>query len=143
MYVSDILKTKGNDIISISPSDSVTAALALLSEKKIGAALVLNEDGSIAGILSERDLVHAIHRYQEKFIEKRVSDLMTTEVVTCSPREPVTGIMGMMTAHRFRHVPVVEDGKLVGVVSIGDVVKSRIAEAESEVEALRQYITAT
>lgn len=143
MYVSDILKTKGNEIISIAPDDSVTAALALLSENKIGATLVLNQDGSIAGILSERDLVHAVHRCHKDFFEKRVSDLMTTEVVTCSPREPVTGIMGMMTAHRFRHVPVVDDGKLVGVISIGDVVKSRIAEAESEVEALRQYITAT
>ncbi|MCW5698957.1 MAG: CBS domain-containing protein [Rhodospirillales bacterium] len=140
MYVSDILKKKGAEVIAIGPGEPVAAALALMQDKKVGAVLVLNEDRSIAGILSERDLVLATNRLREKVFEKRVSELMTTKVVTCSSREPVCGIMGMMTAQRFRHVPVVDNGQLVGVVSIGDVVKSRIEEAESEVEALRRYI---
>jgi CBS domain-containing protein len=141
MYVSDILKAKGHEIATISPGEPVPAALEVLEEKHIGALLVLDERGRIAGILSERDLVRAMHKHHEGIFAKRVSDLMTTSVVTCSSKDPVVAIMGMMTAQRFRHVPVVDDGKLVGLISIGDVVKSRIEEAEAEVDALRQYIS--
>ena len=141
MYVSDILKSKGHEIATINPGEPVAAALAVLAEKHIGALLVLDEHGRIAGILSERDLVRAMHNHHGKVFDKRVGDLMTTSVVTCSSKDPVVAIMGMMTAQRFRHVPVVDDGKLVGIVSIGDVVKSRIEEAEAEVDALRQYIS--
>ena len=141
MYVSDILKTKGHEITTIGPGEPVAAALAVLEEKRIGALLVLDEHGRIAGILSERDLVRAMHKYHGEVFSKRVGDLMTTSVVTCSSKDPVVAIMGMMTAQRFRHVPVVDDGKLVGIISIGDVVKSRIEEAEAEVDALRQYIS--
>ena len=141
MYVSDILKAKGHEIATSSPGEPVVAALAVLEEKRIGALLVLDERGRIAGILSERDLVRAMHKHHEGIFAKRVSDLMTTSVVTCSSKDPVVAIMGMMTAQRFRHVPVVDDGKLVGIISIGDVVKSRIEEAEAEVNALRQYIS--
>jgi CBS domain-containing protein len=141
MYVANILKAKGNDIVTISPGEPVAAALAMLEEKRIGSLLVLDDHGRIAGILSERDLVRAMHEHHDQFLNKRVSELMTTRVVTCSSSDPVAAIMGMMTAQRFRHVPVVDDGKLVGIVSIGDVVKSRIEEAEAEVDALRQYIS--
>lgn len=141
MYVANILKAKGNEIMTISPSEPIAAALEILGEKRIGALLVLDGNGRIAGILSERDLVQAMQKHHEKIFEKRVSDLMTTRVVTCSSKDPVAAIMGMMTAQRFRHVPVVDDGKLVGIISIGDVVKSRIEEAEAEVDALRQYIS--
>jgi CBS domain-containing protein len=141
MYVANILKVKGNEITTISPGESVTTALALLAEKHIGALLVLDNHGKIAGILSERDLVRAMNKHHESIFAKRVGDLMTARVVTCSPKDPVAAIMGMMTAQRFRHVPVVDDGKLVGIISIGDVVKSRIEEAEAEVDALRQYIS--
>ena len=141
MYVSDILKTKGHEIATISPGEPVVAALAVLEEKRIGALLVLDAHGRIAGILSERDLVRAMHKHHEEIFAKRVGDLMTTSVVTCSAKDPVVAIMGMMTAQRFRHVPVVDDGKLVGIISIGDVVKSRIEEAEAEVYALRRYIS--
>lgn len=140
MYVFNILKAKGNEIVTIGPGEPITAALALLAEKRIGALLVLDDHGKIAGILSERDLVRAMNKHRESIFKKRVGDLMTTRVVTCSPKDPVAAIMGMMTAQRFRHVPVVDDGKLVGLISIGDVVKSRIEEAEAEVDALRQYI---
>jgi CBS domain-containing protein len=97
--------------------------------------------GGIAGILSERDVVRGMHAHGDKGFAKPVSELMTAEVVTCDPKDPVAAIMGMMTAQRFRHVPVVQEGKLVGMISIGDVVKSRIEEAQSEVEALRHYIS--
>ncbi len=141
MYVSNILKTKGHDIVTIGPGEPIAAALAVLEEKRIGALLVLDEHDRIAGILSERDLVRAMHKHHESIFTKRVGELMTTRVVTCSSRDPVAAIMGMMTAQRFRHVPVIDDGKLVGIISIGDVVKSRIEEAEAEVDALRQYIS--
>ncbi|TVR79160.1 MAG: CBS domain-containing protein [Rhodospirillales bacterium] len=141
MFVSDILKIKGTDIVSITSDEPAAAAIALLCERHIGAVLVLDSHERILGILSERDLVRAMNTFREEVFAKRVSELMTQRVVTCSPQDPVAAIMGMMTAQRFRHVPVLEEGRLVGLISIGDVVKSRIEEAQAEVEALRQYIT--
>lgn len=140
MYVSDILKVKGGEVVSITATESIYSALSLMATNKIGAVLVTEPKGGIAGIISERDLVRAMHKFGKDLFDKHVSDLMTTTVVTCSPKDPVAAIMGMMTSQRFRHVPVVEDGKLVGMVSIGDVVKSRIEEAQFEVDALRRYI---
>ncbi len=140
MYVSDILKAKGGEIVSLTATESIYAALSMLVSNKIGAVLVTDPQGGIAGILSERDLVRAMHKYGKDLFDKHVGDLMTTTVVTCSPKDPVAAIMGMMTSQRFRHVPVLEDGKLVGMISIGDVVKSRIEEAQFEVDALRRYI---
>lgn len=140
MFVSDILKSKGDAIVSLSPGEPIAAALALLTENRIGSVLVIDEGGKIAGILSERDIVKAMHTFREDVFSKRVSELMTTNVVTCAPSDPVTAIMGMMTQQRFRHVPVVDQGRLIGLISIGDVVKRRIEEAQAEVEALRQYI---
>ena len=141
MFVSDILKGKGGNVVSLTSEQPVGEALALLAQHRIGAVLVLDVGGGIAGILSERDLVRAMHRHGRAVFDKRVTDLMTTPVVTCSPKDPVGAIEGMMTAQRFRHVPVVEEGKLIGIVSIGDVVKNRIEEAEAEVDALRRYIS--
>lgn len=141
MYVSDILKSKGEKVISLGATEPVLAAVALLAENRIGAVLVVDDRGGIAGILSERDVVRGMHAHGDKAFAKPVGELMTAEVVTCDPKDPVAAIMGMMTAQRFRHVPVVQDGKLIGMISIGDVVKSRIEEAQSEVEALRHYIS--
>ena len=141
MFVSDILKGKGGNVVSLTSEQPVGEALALLAQHRIGAVLVLDAGGGIAGILSERDLVRAMHRHGRAVFDKRVTDLMTTPVVTCSPRDPVGAIEGMMTAQRFRHVPVIDEGKLIGIVSIGDVVKNRIEEAEAEVDALRRYIS--
>ncbi len=140
MFVSDILKAKGGSVVSVTSEQPVNEALALLAKHRIGAVLVVDPGGGIAGILSERDLVRAMHRIGKTVFDKRVGDLMTTPVVTCSPKDPVGAIEGMMTAQRFRHVPVLQDGKLIGLVSIGDVVKARIEEAEAEVDALRRYI---
>jgi CBS domain-containing protein len=140
MFVSDIIKGKGGSVVSVTSEQPVNEALALLAKHRIGAVLVVDPGGGIAGILSERDLVRAMHRIGKSVFDKRVGDLMTTSVVTCSPKDPVGSIEGMMTSQRFRHVPVLQDGKLIGLVSIGDVVKARIEEAEAEVDALRRYI---
>ena len=140
MFVSDIIKGKGGSVVSVTSEQPVNEALALLAKHRIGAVLVVDPGGGIAGILSERDLVRAMHRIGKSVFDKRIGDLMTTPVVTCSPKDPVGSIEGMMTAQRFRHVPVLQDGKLIGLVSIGDVVKARIEEAEAEVDALRRYI---
>ena len=140
MYVSDILKTKGDTIVSLSADEPIHAALALMATNRIGAVLVIDANGAIAGIVSERDLVRSMHTHGKEFFDKRVSELMTATVVTCSPKDPIPAIMGMMTSQRFRHVPVIDEGKVVGMISIGDVVKSRIEEAQFEVDALRRYI---
>lgn len=141
MYVSDILKKKGESVITLGATEPVSVAVALLAENRIGAVLVIDDRSDIAGILSERDVVRGMHVHGESAFAKPVGELMTAEVVTCEPKDPVAAIMGMMTAQRFRHVPVIQDGNLVGMISIGDVVKSRIEEAQSEVEALRHYIS--
>lgn len=139
MKVADILKFKGSEIISIGPEEPVASAVALLARNRIGAVLVM--DGSrVLGILSERDVVRALDQHKETLVQKRVNDLMTREVVTCKPEDDIASIMGMMTSQRFRHVPVTDGTNLVGMISIGDVVRSRIEEAESEVDALRRYI---
>lgn len=140
MFVSDIVKFKGGSIISVDPEDPIDAAIREMVTHRIGAVLVVDQQGQIAGILSERDLVRALQRHGRALFDKKVQDLMTTPVITCSLGDPVAAIEGMMTANRFRHVPVVEQGKLVGIISIGDVVKNRIEEAQSEVDALRRYI---
>ncbi|MBL8660290.1 MAG: CBS domain-containing protein [Rhodospirillales bacterium] len=140
MYVSDILKFKGDKVLSLTADEPISAAIAMLTTNRIGAVLVVDAKGGIAGIVSERDLVRAMHKFGKDLFDRRVSDLMTTTVVTCSPKDPLAAIMGMMTSQRFRHVPVVDEGKLVGMISIGDVVKNRIEEAQFEVDALRRYI---
>ena len=141
MYVSDILKAKGVNVVAIDVNASVLDALELLHKHKIGAVLVLDGPDHIAGILSERDFVRSMHRLGRELFDRKVSDIMTAPVYTCGPNDPVAAIEGMMTANRFRHVPVVEHNRVVGIISIGDVVKNRIELAEAEVEALRRYIS--
>jgi CBS domain-containing protein len=140
MQVSDILRSKGHEVVSVAAGDTVAAAVAALTEHRIGAVLVFDERHAIAGILSERDLVHAMHRFGRDVFNKTVGELMTAPVITCSPHDPVAAIMGLMTAQRCRHLPVVDGERVVGLVSIGDIVKSHIDEAQAEMEALRRYI---
>ena len=140
MYVSDILRNKGARIVSAKADDPVAEAIALLCSNRIGAVLVLDHQENIVGIFSERDIVRSVHRHGKALLDKPVGELMTSPVITCSPGDPVASIEGMMTANRFRHVPVVDGGRLVGMISIGDVVKHRIEEAQAEVDALRRYI---
>jgi CBS domain-containing protein len=140
MIVASLLNTKGRDVFSIAPGASVSDAARYLRDKGIGAALVLDQAGAAAGVFSERDLVNAIADQGNTALSLTVGDLMTKDVVSCSPRDPIPTVMATMTERRVRHLPVIDGGRVVGVVSIGDVVKSRIAEAETEAEALKAYI---
>lgn len=137
--VSDLLKHKGHTIVSIVPSETLESAARLLTEKRIGAVVVLDRRGKLCGILSERDIVRAIaDKGLAAALGMRVEDMMTKEVRTCQPSDPVKDLMKMMTLRRHRHVPVVDaSGELVGVVSIGDAVKARLDEQASEVAVLR------
>jgi CBS domain-containing protein len=140
MTVRTILDTKGHQVESIQPGATLSAAVKLLGEKKIGAVLVLNVAGRIEGILSERDIVRVLSERGAAVLEEPVSNVMTRKVVSCRQSDTVSGIMEMMTLGKFRHLPVVEDGKVVGLISIGDIVKWRVREYEREQEALREYI---
>ena len=141
MLVSTILAQKGNRIISVSPDDRISDVAALLTRERIGAVLVRDPEQALVGILSERDIVNAIADQGSNCLEFAAQDLMTSEVVTCQPGDSLNQVMSQMTELRIRHVPVVDDGDLVGIISIGDVVKHRLAEVESEAESLREYIT--
>jgi CBS domain-containing protein len=138
--INDVLRGKGNQVVTISPEATVTELLALLAEHNVG-ALVVSADGStVAGIVSERDVVRLLNRTPEAG-EVRVSAIMTEQVHTCGPDDLVDNLMRLMTDRRIRHVPVVTDGVLSGIVSIGDVVKTRIGELEFEREQLSNYIS--
>jgi CBS domain-containing protein len=140
MTVRSILDAKGHHVESIQPGAKLSDAVKLLGEKKIGAVLVLNMGGRIEGILSERDIVRVLSERGAGVLDEPVSAVMTRKVVSCRSADTVAAIMEMMTIGKFRHLPVVEDGKLVGLISIGDIVKQRVQDYESEQEALRDYI---
>jgi len=140
MTVSAILAAKGREIVSVDPNATLAAAVKLLAEKRIGAVLVLGVDRRIAGILSERDIVRALAEGGAGALDRPVSQIMTRKVSTCTETETLASIMERMTEGKFRHVPVVEQGRLVGIVSIGDVVKYRLHEMERDSAAMRDYI---
>ena len=140
MTVRSILDSKGHNVESIQPGATLSDAVKLLGEKKIGAVLVLNIGGRIEGILSERDIVRELSQRGAGVLDEPVSAVMTRKVVSCRPVDTVAAIMEMMTLGKFRHLPVVEEGKVVGLISIGDIVKRRVQEYETEQEALRDYI---
>jgi CBS domain-containing protein len=140
MTVKKILAAKGGDLVTIEPGSSLAIAAKLLAERRIGALLVCGPERRVAGIISERDIVRALAERGAAALDDSVGQIMTRKVVTCSEAETVGEIMERMTAGKFRHVPVVEDGRLIGIVSIGDVVKHRLHEMESESAALRDYI---
>ncbi|MGJ4856047.1 CBS domain-containing protein [Labrys sp. KB_33_2] len=142
MTVAQILKGKGRDIVALSPDATIAEASRTLAEKRIGAVLITHKNGSIAGILSERDVVRALAKASAEGFEHPVSKHMTAKVETVHEQDTIPHIMERMTAGKFRHMPVVENGLPVGIVSIGDVVKFRLAEMEAEAKAMREYITA-
>ncbi len=142
MTVAHILKGKGRDIFSLSPDHTIAEAARTLAEKRIGAVIITKKDGSIAGILSERDIVRALAKHAAEGFGHQVKAHMTAKVETVRESDTIPSIMERMTRGKFRHMPVVENGKVVGVVSIGDVVKFRLAEMEAETQAMRDYITA-
>ncbi len=140
MRVSDILRTKGATVCTIDPDATIADALASLNQYGIGAIVVSSTGTSVDGILSERDIVRALHSDGDSVTARLVRDIMTSNVVTCTPADQVDNMMSLMSEKRFRHVPVVETDTLVGIVSIGDVVASRLTELERETEALEGYI---
>ena len=140
MLVRHIVSVNGKDVATAGPDATIADAARLLKERNIGALVITTDDGRLAGILSERDLVRGLPEHGADLLALKVKDRMTADVTTCSPDDRVDAIMKLMTEGRFRHLPVVEDGRLAGIVSIGDVVKSRLEELESETTTLRQYI---
>ncbi|GAA3819511.1 CBS domain-containing protein [Amycolatopsis tucumanensis] len=139
MRIADLLRSKGNWVATVRPESSITDLLAGLAEHNVGAMVVAGEDG-IAGIVSERDVVRKLNEHGPALLERPVSEIMTTVVATCTPRDSVDDLSVLMTQRRVRHVPVVEGGRLVGIVSIGDVVKSRMEELEATQQQLAAYI---
>ena len=139
MTVARIINEKGRGVVTAAAGASLAEIAALLSEKRIGAVVVVAEDG-IRGIISERDIVRAVAKFGNEALSKLASDWMTARVVMCRPEDTIHDVMQKMTSGRFRHLPVVVDGKLAGIVSIGDVVKHRIEEVEREAEQIREYI---
>lgn len=139
MTVRSILNTKGHHVTSVEPDTKMAAAVKLLGEKRIGAVLVMNQS-RIEGILSERDVVRVLGERGATVLEEPVSNVMTRKVVSCKETDTVAEIMEMMTTGKFRHLPVLDNNRVVGLISIGDIVKWRVHEYETEQEALRDYI---
>jgi CBS domain-containing protein len=142
MFVSDILAQKGGLVFTVTPGTSVAQLSQQLSTRRIGSVLVLDGEGSVAGIVSERDLVRAMASHGAKAMELEARQVMTRDVITCDPDDSIDQVMQTMTSGRFRHLPVVRHGELLGLVSIGDVVKARLEETKHETEALKAYIVA-
>jgi len=140
MTVKAILANKGTDVVTIEPSASVSAAIKSLAQRRIGALVVLGADARVVGILSERDVVRSLADRGSAVLDEPISQVMTRKVVTCGLAETVSAVMEQMTAGKFRHVPVIEQNRLAGIVSIGDVVKYRLGQIEGESAALRDYI---
>ncbi|MFS8144347.1 inosine-5-monophosphate dehydrogenase [Rhizobium sp. R635] len=138
--VKAILDLKGRDVVTAGPNTTVAEAANILSKKKIGAIVVVGMENRISGMFTERDLVHAIAKHGKEGLDQPLSQVMTSKVYRCHEETTVNELMELMTSRRFRHVPVESNGKLAGIISIGDVVKSRIAAVEREAEEIKAYI---
>jgi len=140
MKLAELIKSKEKEIVKITQDSKIAAAASTMTEAKIGALLVEDGAGKIVGILSERDIVRGMGPHGADLHDVEVSELMTRNLIRCSPSDTVNEAMAMMTDRRIRHLPVFDGEELVGFISIGDLVKCRIMEVQSEAEALRQYI---
>jgi CBS domain-containing protein len=140
MIVNNILSIKGREVLTIEPSRTIGEAARVLSERRIGALLVCDGKQPVSGIVSERDIVRALAAHGARALDEPVSSFMTSKVVTCTGETSINDVMELMTQQKFRHIPVVEGGRLTGIVSIGDVVKLRVEEIEAEAQAIREYI---
>jgi CBS domain-containing protein len=138
--IADVLKNKGASVQTVAPDMTVSDLLAGLVNRNIGAMVVVGPGGPL-GIVSERDVVRKLHELGVELLGRPVSDIMTVQVITCTPADSVDSLSALMTTNRVRHVPVMEDGRLAGIVSIGDVVKTRMEELQTQQEQLEAYIT--
>lgn len=141
MNVASVLKAKGRAVATARPETTLKDIAIQLSHKRIGAIVVVDDRDEVIGIISERDLVRAVAAGDQEILASPVSESMTRDVVSCGEERTIDELMEMMTKGRFRHIPVVDGGKLIGIVSIGDVVKNHIAEVEMEVSAMRDYLS--
>jgi CBS domain-containing protein len=141
MTVARILADKGSSVVTVAPDKTLEEVIQILADRRIGALVVAHDDGSVAGIISERDIMRALAGHGGSAFDAPVSAHMTGNVTTCGRSSTIEEVMTLMTEGRFRHVPVCEDGRLIGLVSIGDVVARKIATVEAEHQALRDYIT--
>ena len=141
MTAARILSRKDSGTITIKSGAKISEAIDLLSDNNIGAVIVSDDGHTVAGILSERDIVHGFQRSGASLLETQVSDVMTTDIQTCTPSDTLRNLLAIMTERRVRHLPVIEDDRLAGIVSIGDVVKIRLDDLVTEAEALRGYIS--
>jgi len=142
MIVSQILREKGDLVFTISPNETVAQAAAMLHERKVGAMVVVDDHDAVVGILSERDVVRVVARHGAEGLSSPVASCMTARVIFAAPEETTDALLARMTDRRIRHLPVVKGGRLCGIVSIGDLVKRKIAETEAEAEELKAYISA-
>jgi CBS domain-containing protein len=140
MNVEHILSDKGRHVVTVAPEATLMEVARTLSEKRIGAVVVSDSGAAVLGILSERDIVRAVATNGARALDEPVSRYMTAKVVTCTTGSAINDLMETMTTGKFRHVPILDNGRLIGIVSIGDIVKYRVAEIESESRALRDYI---
>jgi len=138
--VSDVLRHKGYRVVTVAPDQPVVSVVEVLAENRIGATPVIDARGRLIGIISERDIIHGLAQHGDAVLSLTADRLMTRQVMTCSLGDPIVGLMEVITNHRIRHLPVVENGSLRGIISIGDVVKQRLAEAQFELDELRRYI---
>ena len=140
MLIGQILATKGSDVVTIGPQATIAEAVRLLRDKQIGAVVVVEGDGGVSGILSERDVTRGLADKGASLLDMQVSELMTRDVITCAPGDGIEKLMSDMTKGRVRHLPVMQDGRLRGLISIGDLVKHRLEELEAEAHMLHDYI---
>jgi CBS domain-containing protein len=138
--VSSVLKHKGHDVVTVAPQQTVAWVVKVLAQNRIGAVPVISEEGQLIGIISERDIIRGMSEHADAVLALAVDQLMTRDVKTCSPEDELVDLMEVMTLQRIRHLPVIQNGALHGIVSIGDVVKQRLEEVQSEAEELRRYI---
>lgn len=143
MHVAEILAKKGTGVVTVRPDDTVGHCAATLAERRFGALVVSADGGAIDGIISERDIVRGLSAEGGAVEDMPVSTLMTIPVKTCGPGDNIDALMEQMTEHRIRHLPVVDDGAMIGMISIGDVVKWRVSELEAEARHLEGYISGT
>lgn len=141
MLIRQILAGKGSDVVTTRPDATIAEVARLLKAKRIGAVVVTDADEELCGIISERDLACGLADHGADLLGMRVGDVMTREISTCSPDDGIDRLMRQMTEGRFRHLPVVQDGKMIGIISIGDVVKHRLQELENEAHMLQDYIS--
>jgi len=141
MIVRSMLKSKSSaDVATTVAVQTVGDAAKLLDQRRIGALVVVDDQRALVGILSERDIVRGLSRHGQAVLEMQVGQLMTADVLTCTPEETIDGVMATMTSNRIRHLPVLEEGRLAGIITIGDVVKARLEETTLQVDSLREYV---